>query len=93
MFFNKELTWNPEVGNTTVWVLPNIWTLDRVMGTKFGTNVSNRMLLNAAKFQCYSFYRFWIIEKKSIWGGRGEGKITPTIPTEIRVNIDNVIKW
>ena len=92
IFFYKGLTRNPEIGNTPVRVLPNIWRLEQVMGTKFGTNVSNRMLLNAAKFQCYSFYRFWIIEKKSIWGG-GEGKITPTLPTQIRVNIDNVIKW
>ena len=26
--------------------------------TKFGTNLSNKKLLNAAKFQGYSFYRF-----------------------------------
>ena len=61
IFFYKELTRNPEIGNTHVWVFPNIWRLWRVMGTKFGTNVSNRMLLNAAKLQGYSFYRFWVI--------------------------------
>ena len=54
----------PEIGNTPVWVLPNIWRLGRVMDTKFGTNVSNKMLLNAVKFQSYSFYRFWVIKGK-----------------------------
>ena len=44
------------------------------MDTKIGTNVSKRMLLNAAKFQGYSFYRFWIIKGKPTRGG---GKITP----------------
>ena len=44
--------------NTSVCCLPNIWSMGQVMDTKFGTNVSNRMLLNAAKFQGYSFYQF-----------------------------------
>ena len=78
IFFYKGLTRNPEIGNTPVWVLPNICRLGRVMDTKFGTNVSNRMLLNPAKFQGYSFYRFWVIKgKPSGW----QGKITP--PLEI----------
>ena len=68
IFFYKGLTRNPEIGNTPVWVLPNIWRLGRVMDTKFGTNVSNRMLLNAAKFQGYSFYRFWVIQRKPTAG-------------------------
>ena len=82
IFFYKGLTRNPEIGNTHVWVFPNIWRLGWVMDTTFGTNVSNRMLLNAAEFQGYSFYRFWIIKGKPT-GGRG--KINPT-PTQIRVN-------
>ena len=56
IFFYKGLTRNLEIRNTPVSVFPNIWRLGRVMGTKFGT-MSNRMLLNAAKFQGYSFYR------------------------------------
>ena len=68
IFFYKGLTRNLEIGNTPVWVLPNIWRLGRVMDTKFGTNVSNRMLLNAAKFQGYSFYRFWVIKRKPTGG-------------------------
>ena len=75
IFFYKGLTRNPEIGNTPVWVLPNIWRLGRVMDTNTGTNVSNRMLLNAANFQGYSFYRFWVIKGKPT--GEGVGKIPP----------------
>ena len=49
IFIFKGLTRNPEIGNTPVCVLPNIWRLGQVRDTTFGTNVSNRMLLNAAK--------------------------------------------
>ena len=38
------------------------------MDTKFGTNVWNRMFLNAAKFQGYSFYRFWVIRENQLGG-------------------------
>ena len=54
--FYKGLTRNLEIRNTPIWVSPNIWRLGQVMDTKFGMNVSNRMLVNAAKFQGYSFY-------------------------------------
>ena len=37
--------------------------LGRVRDTKFGTNISNKMLLNAAKCQGFKFYRFWVIEE------------------------------
>ena len=77
-FFFKGLTRNPKIGNTLVWGLPNIWRLGRVMDTKFGKNVSNRMLLNAAKFEGYSFYRFWVIKGKPT--GKEGGKITPPHP-------------
>ena len=72
IFFYKGLTKNPEIGNTPVCVLPNIWRLEWVMDTKFGRNVSIRMLLNATKFQCYSFYRFWVIMGKQTGGGGGK---------------------
>ena len=77
----KELTRNPEIGNTPVLVLPNIRRLARVRNTKFGTNVSSEMLLNTAKCQGYSFYRFWVIKGKR---GREGGKITPS---QIRVKM------
>ena len=41
------------------------------MDIKFGTNVSYEMLLNAAKCQGYSFYRFGVIKGKPT----GRGKI------------------
>ena len=77
--FIRGLTRNPEIKNTTVWVFPNIWRLRWVMDTKFGTNVSNRMLLNAAKFQGYSFYHFWVIKGKPTWG-------KPSPPPRLRLN-------
>ena len=68
IFFYKGLTRNPEIGNTHVWVLPNIWRLGWVMDTRFGTNVSKRMSLNDEKCQSYSFYRFWVIKRKPTGG-------------------------
>ena len=58
IFFSKGLTRNLEIGNPPVWVLHNIWRLGQVRYTKFGTSISNKKLLNAAKCQGYSFYRF-----------------------------------
>ena len=75
--YYKRLTENLEIGNTPVWILPNI---------KTGASVSNKMLLNAAKCQDYSFYRFWVVNGKPTGGGEG---ITPPLPptlTQIRVN-------
>ena len=59
---------NPEIGSSLAWIFPNIWRLGQVMDTKFGTNVSNRILLKGAKFQGYSFYRFWVIKGKPTVG-------------------------
>ena len=69
VFFYKGLNRNLEIGNAHVWVFPNIWRLGQVIDTIFGKNVSNRMLLNAAKLQGYSFYRFWVIKGKPTQGG------------------------
>ena len=62
--FYKGLIRNVEIGNTPVWVVSNIWRLGRARNTKFGTNVSNKMLLVPAKCQGYSLYRFWVIKGK-----------------------------
>ena len=86
IFFYKGLTRNPEIGNTPVWVLPNIWRLGWVMDTKLGTNVSNRMLLYAAKVQGYSSYCFWVIKRKPTGGG---GVISPS---SLHTQIWNLIK-
>ena len=55
---SPALTRNLEIENTLVLVLPNTWTLESVKDTKFGTTVSNKILLNAVKTQGYSCYRF-----------------------------------
>ena len=55
IFLYQGLTRNQEMRNTTVWVLRNIWRLGRVRDTKFGTNVSNEMLLNAANTRVTAF--------------------------------------
>ena len=73
--FYKGLTRNPEIGNSPVWVLLNIWRLGQVRNTKFCTNISNKILLNAAKCQGCSFYYFWVIKGKPTGG-----KITPPTP-------------
>ena len=64
-------------------VLPNIWRLGRVRNTKFGTNVSNKMLLNAATCKGYSFYHFLVIKGKPTGAGV---KLTP-FPTQSRFNL------
>ena len=69
IFFYKGLTRSPEIENTPVWLLPNTWRMGRVRDTKFSRNVSNEMLLNAAKCQGYSFYRLWVIKGKLTGGG------------------------
>ena len=74
IFFYKGLTRNPKVRNTPAWVLLNIWRQGRVRDTKFRTDVSNEMILNAAKCQSYSFYHFWVIKGKRTEAGRG-GKL------------------
>ena len=81
IFFYKRLTRSPEIWNTPVWVLVNIWRLGAVMDTKFGTNVSYRMLLNAAKFQGYNCYRFWVIQGKPI--GMGYSYPPPSSPPRL----------
>ena len=60
--FYKGLTRNLEIENTPVSLLPSIWRPKQIRVTKLGTNVSNKMLLKAAKCQGYSFYRFWVIK-------------------------------
>ena len=68
IFVYKGLTRYTKIGNTTTWVLPNSWRLQRVRDTKFGCIFS----LNAAKCQGYSFYRFWVIKRKQTGGAPPE---------------------
>ena len=79
IYFYKVLTRNLEIGNTPVWVLSNIWRLGgHVRDTKFGTNVSKKKLLNAAKCQGCSFYRLWVIKVKPSLG----------LKTQITIHLD-----
>ena len=64
IYFYNGLARNLEIGNTLVWVLPNIWRLGRVRDTNIGTDISNKILLNAAKCQGYRFYRFCVSKGK-----------------------------
>ena len=82
-FIYQGLTRNPEIGNTSVWVFPNIWRLGQVSDTKFNTNASNEILLNAAKCQVLNYKckitAFTVSEL--LWKNQKEGgggiKITP----------------
>ena len=86
-FLYKKLIRNLEIGNTSAWTLPNIWRLAQVRDTNFDTNISNKMLLNAAKCQGYSFYLFWVIK-----GNQAGVKLLP-LPTHIRVKGVKGIKF
>ena len=57
-----------EIGNTPVCVLPNIWRLGRVWDTRF---ICNKMLLNAAKCQGYSWSVFELLRKNQEGEGGG----------------------
>ena len=70
IYFYKGLTRNPEIRNTPVRILPNIWRLGQVRHTKFVADVPNEMLLHAAKYQGYSFCGFWLNTGKTT-AGRG----------------------
>ena len=61
-FDQKSGNWNT---SAWVWVLSNIWRLERIRDNKFGVNVPNETLLNTAKCQIYSFCRFWVIKGKA----------------------------
>ena len=70
IFVYKGLTRNPENGNTPLQGLPNVKDkLGQIRDIKFGTNISNKMLLNAAKYKGYSFYHFRVIMGKPAGGG------------------------
>ena len=79
IFFYKGLNRNPEIGITPICVLPNIWGLGWVRDTKFGTNVSDKLLLNSGKCQGCSFYRFWVTKGKPTGGGVKSPPATPNI--------------
>ena len=83
ILFYKKLTRNLETWITPVLVSPNIWRLEQVRDTKFGSNVSNEMLLNTGKCQGYSIYSFWVIKGKST----GWLKLPLNTYTHFRLNL------
>ena len=70
------MTWNPEIENTPRVSLPHIWRLGRVSDIKFGTYVSNEILVNAAAFAVSDLLR----ENQPGRGGEGGGKMTQPHP-------------
>ena len=84
IFFYKGLTRNPEVGNTPVWVLPNIWRLWLVVVTKSGTNVSNRMLWMLQNARVTAFTAFELLRENQLGGG---DKINPPLRVNNYKNI------
>ena len=73
-------------GNAPVWAFPNIWRLGWIWDFKFGRNVSNEMLLNAAKYQGYSVYRFGVTKGKLT----GRVKLLSRPRTQIRVKLRRI---
>ena len=79
IFFNKWLIRNPEIENTLVWVLHNIWRLGRVRDTKFGRNISLvRNVTECCKMPSWPFLSY--SEETNKWEEGGGVKITPPHP-------------
>ena len=71
-----------------LWQFLETRRLGQVTDTKFETNVSNKMLLHAAKCQSYSFYRFWVIKEKL-----AGGKINPPLPHTPRLGLRELLTF
>ena len=68
LFLLSSLVTGPNFMSISSLVL-ELWQFSFIReNTKFRTNVSNRMGLNAWKFQYYSFYHFWVIKGKPTGG-------------------------
>ena len=91
IFFYKRLIKNPEIGNTCILVLSNICRLGQVRDIKFGINGSNKISLNDAKCQGYSFYHFWVINGKPT-GGKITTPPPPPFPDYL-IHMMNIVIW
>ena len=69
--------------------LPKIWRLRQARDTKFGTNVSNEILLNAAKCWDYCFYCFWVIKGKPT-GGDKNIPSTPKLGLRDQISMSSI---
>ena len=83
IFLYKGLTRNAEIENLTICDLSNIWRSGQFRDGKFGKNVSNEMLLNAARCHGCSIWCFWVIIKKPT----GRIKL-PHPPPKTRIGVD-----
>ena len=68
IYFYKRLTRNSEIGNTVVWVLPNIYRIGHVKDTKSGIDVFDKMLLNAAKCEGYTIFELLKGNQQGVYG-------------------------
>ena len=75
--FYKALTRYPKIRNIPAWVFPNIWKLAQIRNTKLGANVPNKILLNAAKYEGYRFYRLLLLRENQQAVGGGGGDYSP----------------
>ena len=82
--FNMRLTRNLEIPPSEFCPISGDWDEVGIPNLAFGTSLSNKMLLNAAKCQRYSFHRFWVIKGKPI--GRGGGDYTSS-PSPLRLGL------
>ena len=64
--------WKSEIPSSDFCLISGDWG---ELGIPIWHEHLEKMLLNGAKCQGYSFYRFWVIKGKST-GGRGQGKTT-----------------
>ena len=95
VFFYKGLTRNPEIGNIPVWFLPNIWRLGKVMDTKFGTNIPNKILRNAAKFRITALTASELLREKTfirIKKFELDRPLPKKIKKSMRIN-ERLIRW
>ena len=78
IFVYKVLTRNPKIGNTPVWVLPNISRLGKLRMPNYAriSRMKSYWML-----QNLSFYIFWFIKGKN----RGWGGGSKNTPTQIRI--------
>ena len=80
LFVCKGLTRNAGIRSTPIWVLPNILRLAQIKDTKFGTNISNKKLLNVG--ECKMFVRY----RGKTNRGDGRGVLKLPSPDPIKVN-------
>ena len=68
------------IGNIPVEVLSNVLRLGEVGNTKFDTNISNKKIMNFAKYHGYSFYCFRVVKGKPRTGVK-------LPPTQVKTNL------